>query len=323
MTDATEALETGGSADQTPTGASTPADAGGGPADKSGKAADPAKATDKKAVSADGGSDKGAGDPPPWYEALPDDLKGEKTILRHANLEDAVRALVGAEKRLGVPADQLVRLPSKPEEMGDLYRKLGAPETPDGYKIALPENASDEDRAAAKSFAEHMHKAGPFPRAVVEAALAWNNQMAEASAKALEDAQTAAKEAGEAFLKDKLGAAYDPDMKAVGQLLNELGGKELAEEFNARKSGSNPRLMLAFHKVIERLGEPSTLDGNRDGTDTPGKLTRGQAKAALETLENDPLKGKALRDSSHPMHKSVLAERTRLARMAEGIDPDA
>ncbi len=323
MTDATEALETGGSAEQTPTGSSTPADAAGADAGKGGKTADAGKATDKKGPSAEASGDKGAGDPPPWYEALPDDLKGEKTILRHANLEDAVRALVGAEKRLGVPADQLVRLPTKPEEMGDLYRKLGAPETPDGYKIELPENASDEDKAAARSFAEHMHKSGPFPPGFVEAALQWNNQQAEAASEALAKAQEADKAEGEAFLKKELGAAYDPEMAAVGKLLNDLGGKELMEELRTKGFGSNRQLMLALHKVVERVGEPSTLEGNRDARDAPGRLTRGQAKAALETLENDPLKGKALRDSSHPMHKSVLAERTRLARMAEGIDPDA
>lgn len=301
-----QTLDKKGSADQT----STPNDA-----KATDKAADKAKATDKAA-------DKGQQDEAPWYAGLPDDLKAEKSILRHASLEDAIRAAVGAEKRLGVPADQLVRLPSTDEERAALYTKLGAPATAEDYKIGLPDDATDEDKAAAKSFAEHMHKAGPFPPDFIKAAVDWNNQMAEAATAAMAEAETARKTAAEGLLKKELGAAYDPEMKAVGKLLNDLGGEELAKELAASGLGDNPRLVMALHKMVDRLGEPGELDGQGKAKAADALLTRGQAKAALHTLENDALKGKALRDKTHSMHKTVLAERTRLAKMAEGIDPD-
>lgn len=259
----------------------------------------------------------------PWYDGLPDDLKAQGHVTRHASVEDAVRALIGAEKRLGVPADQLVRLPTKPEERAELYGKLGAPETAEGYKITVPDGASDADKAAAQSFAEHMHKAGPFPPDFVEAAVAWNNEQAEAASKALADADAASKLAGETFLKDQLKDKYDPEMAAVGKLLNDLGGPELAAEFDAKRAGDNPLLMLAFHKVLERLGEPQTLDGLNSPAGQPRPISPGQAKAARENLENDPIKGKALRDNSHSMHNSVVEERSRLIRIEEGLDPDA
>lgn len=234
-----------------------------------------------------------------------------------------MRALIGAEKRLGVPADQLVRLPTKPEETADLYRKLGAPESPEGYQIGLPKDATDADKAAAKSFAEHMHKAGPFPPDFVKAALEWNNEQATAATEALATEQATRKAEGEALLKRELGATYDPDMKAVGKLLNDLGGEELAAEFDATGMGDNPRLMLALQKIVNERAEPGELIGNKDGSGKPGAITPGQAKAARETLENDPVRGAALRDASHAMHKSVVAERARYLRIEEGLDPDA
>lgn len=314
-TDATTSETEGagaGSVDQT---ASSQTDAGG-----KGKAAAATAAAatieQGKKAAATGESDA------PWYSGLPDDLKGEKSILRHASLEDAIRAGLGAEKRLGVPADQLVRLPTNDDEAKALYAKLGAPETPEGYNIGLPKDATDADRAAATSFAKHMHEAGPFPPAFVKAAVDWNNAQAEAATAALAEAQTARKAEGEALLKKELGAAYDPEMKDVGKLLLDLGGQELADELDLSGHGDNPRLMLALSKIVQQRAEPGSLEGNAGGKVDPMKLSIGQAKAALENLENDPIKGPALRDNSHSMHKSVLAERTRLARMAEGMNPD-
>lgn len=239
-------------------------------------------------------------------------------MLRHKSVEDMARSLTAAESKLGVPADQLLRLPTKPEESADLYRKLGAPETADGYKITLPEGASDDDKAVAKSFAEHMHKSGPFPPDFVKAAVDWNNQMAEAATKAETEAATQRREAGEALLKKELGAKFDPDMGAVGKLLNDLGGEELAKEFDATGMGDNPRLMLALHKIVDRLGEPDGLEGGNRGSGGEGLMTPGQAKAARITLENDTVKGAALRDKDHAMHKSVVEERNRLFAMEDG-----
>lgn len=320
MTDTTQTPDPANSADPTPTPSSTPAEtAAEAAAAKAAKGADKAAGGDKGTTKGQQLQDEEAA---AWYAGLPDDLKSQGHVTRHASVEDAVRALIGAEKRLGVPADQLVRLPTKPEESADLYRKLGAPETADGYKIGLPDGATDEDKATAKSFAEHMHKAGPFPPDFVKAALDWNNAQTEAGNKALAAAEAERRTAGETFLKNELKAGYDPEMKAVGKLLNDLGGPELRAELDLSGHGDNPRLMLALHKMVEKLGEPQTIDGGNRGSGVPGQLTAGQARAAREILENDPVRGPALTDKSHAMHGSVMAERKRLLRIENGQDPD-
>lgn len=305
MTDTTTTTEQGqGSADQTQSQSSTEAKGGKG-GDKAAGAAAAVVAGAEAGAGADGGETA-------WYAGLPDDLKAEKSILRHANLEDAIRAGLGAEKRLGVPADQLVRLPSKPEEFADLYRKLGAPETAEGYQIGLPDQATDADKALAERFGKHMFEAGPFPPAFVKAAVDFINGETLAGMEAETAATTERNAAGEALLKKELGQKFDPEMKAVGKLLNDLGGPELAEELNASGFGANPQLMLMLHKVVERLGESQGVEGQGTGTGASGGLTPGQAKAARLNLENDPVKGAALRDASHSMHNSVLEERRRL-----------
>ncbi len=252
--------------------------------------------------------------------------------MRHASLEDAIRAAVGAEKRLGVPADQLMRLPTKPEEYADVYRKLGAPETPEGYKIGLPEKATEADKALATKFAQTMFEKGPFPPQFVAAAVDFINGETLAG---MEEQETAAKDraqAGEALLQKALGAKFDPEMKAVGKLLadydaeiaKELGVEPggLAAELNAEGKGDNPRLMLMLQKISERLAEPGGVEGQGRGDGGKGGMTPAQAKAARLNLESDPVKGAALFDNSHSMHKSVLEERRRLILLEESMDPN-
>ncbi len=307
MTDTTQTTETGaGSAALTPSGQTSGQTdpAGGGSPAGTGK---PGKA---------GGDAAPKGE---FWEGFTDaKLKESPVVLRHKSVEDLARSLTAAESKLGVPADQLLRLPTKPEETADLYRRLGAPETAEGYKIGLPENATDEDKAAVKSFTEHMHAKGPFPPDMIAAAVEWNNQQAEAATAAMAAAETARREEGEALLKKELGAKFDPEMGAVGKLLNDLGGPELAKELNASGAGDNPRLMLALHKIVDRLGEPDGLEGGNGGTGGQGLMTPGQAKAARIGLENDPVKGPALRDKDHAMHNSVVEERNRLFALEDG-----
>lgn len=322
MTDTTQTGATEGSAAQTSTDQSSSTttsastDAGKGQTDASAGGGAAAKAGGAK-------GDGGKAAETPFYESFTDaKLKESPVVLRHKTVEDLARSLTAAESKLGVPADQLIRKPTKPEEYPDVYRALGAPEKPEDYKIGLPDKATDADRALADRFGKAMFEKGPFPPDFVKAAVDFINGETLASDAELEAAQTQRKTEGEAFLKKELGAAYDPEMKAVGKLLADLGGEELAKELDASGLGDNPRLLLALHKVVEKLGEPGDLKGGNAGTGGSAPMTPGQAKAARITLENDPVKGPALRDSGHAMHKAVVDERRRLFQLEAGRDPD-
>ncbi|MBO9502518.1 hypothetical protein [Brevundimonas sp. A19_0] len=329
-TDTTGTAEAGaGSAAQT-TGQS-PTDGGKGAA--TGGAADKGAASGAGEAGTGGAAARGGkgkqqaeagttGEDAPFWEGLPDDLKKEKSLTRWSTVEELARAALAAERRLGVPADQLVRLPTNDEERAAVYGKLGAPDSAEGYKIELPKEATDEDRALADRFANHMFKAGPFPPDVVKASVDFMNAEMEAQAKAEADAFEEAKTSGAALLKKELGAAYDPEMKAVGKWLLEEGGEDLKAELDRTGLGNSPRLMLFLHKAMDARGEPQTLEGGNRGTTPTGKVSPAQARAALQTLESDPVKSKALFDNGHSMHKTVVAERARLLRAIEGMDPD-
>ncbi|ODT88112.1 MAG: hypothetical protein ABS78_09480 [Phenylobacterium sp. SCN 70-31] len=265
-----------------------------------------------------GGADTvggGAGGDKLWSDGLSDDLKGSPIVARYKSLQDFVNGAVALEKRLGAPADQLLRVPTKPEEMDafarDVFKRLGAPDTADGYTLNLGETADDADKAMGAKFAAHMFEKGGYPPAMVQHAvdfwLAETAAAAQAETQATETANTAAA----AALKAEFGAKYDQTAGEIGKLLADLGGDELVKELDLNNNvGASPSLFRFLAKINDKLAEPGPSgDGGRAKTD--GKMTPAEAKFARLAMESDPVKGKALRDGAHPMHAAVVEERRR------------
>lgn len=244
---------------------------------------------------------------------LPDDLKGSGIVTKHKSVTDLVNAAVAAEKRLGVPADQLLRVPTKPDDteaLGAIYKALGAPESAEGYKIAW-DDASDADKATIADFSKTMFEKGPFPPAFMQAATDWWRGQVAAAEAADTAANTAASEAAVATLKTEFGAKYDDTAKEVGKLAMDLGGQALADELDATGLGNHPELFRAMAKMAGKLAE-GTGGGNEKPDVGKSKMTPSEAYAARSALEGDPVKRAALEDRSHAMHAAVFEERKRL-----------
>ncbi|WP_397402708.1 hypothetical protein [Phenylobacterium sp.] len=255
-----------------------------------------------------------SGDDAPWHASLPDDLKSQPGVLRHATMADAIQAGIAAEKRLGVPADQLVRLPTKPDDKeayGAIYKALGAPDAADGYKLDLT-GASDDDVATVTEFTKAMHEAGPFPPAFLQAAANWYRAETAKAAEAQAAEDAALTKAAETELRTEWGAAYDTTLKEIGKLITDLGGERLAQELDLdSKVGSSPELARFLKKVLDKQAEGGpTADGQRADVGG-GAMTPSQAYAARAALEGDPVKGAALMNKSHPQHAAVVEERNR------------
>lgn len=298
---------------------SPPNDGGGGegPADGGQAAgADGAQAGGAEAAGAgESGGDK------PWYEAagLPEDLLKSSLVLRSKTLVDALTAGNAAEKRLGVPANEMIRLPTKPDDVEGLkavYKALGAPDTPEGYKIDL-KDATDADKAVVGDFAKFMHEKGPFPPAALAAAAEfWHGKVIEQAAAEQAEAE-AAQKASEAALRQEWGGAYDQRKMEIGKLLTDLGGEALAKELNADAVlGNSPELAKMLAKIVDLRAESGPTQDGQNADVGKRQLTPGQARVNLAALEGDAEKMEALMDKTHRLHASVLAERNALLAAA-------
>ncbi|TCS14549.1 hypothetical protein EV278_107198 [Caulobacter sp. BK020] len=248
-------------------------------------------------------------------------MRADRNLAKYESLEAFANGHLHALQRFGKDPASLLEVPAKPDDekgWGELFNKLGRPETADGYKLDLDEGASDADKAFADGFKAIAHKAG-LSQAQMGAAVGYLNETIQ---KAHQEAAEAAKAAA-AECQKVLGAAWG-DKKAVYEteipkLLGDLGEKLKIEgvfdKLNAQGLGSSPELLQILAAVTDMRAEPGALPGAGAG-EAGRPATPYQAQAALSALHGDPAKLKALQDRNDPLHKTVLAEREALLKQA-------
>lgn len=120
----------------------------------------------------------------PWYGDLSSDpdLKGWAELKKLDSPVAALKYGRDTEKFVGVPKDQLVRLPgpdAKPEDWNPVYDRLGRPAKPEDYQIPAVEGG-EEFTAAARG---KLHEIGLNQRQVTALTQWWNEYMTNGAQK--------------------------------------------------------------------------------------------------------------------------------------------
>lgn len=261
-----------------------------------------------------GGAPAG-GAPQAYWDSFQDEgVRTSPSIQRYKTAEDLAKGYVNLEARFGVAPERRLDLPADMNDaaaMRAVWSKLGLPEKPDGYGLRLDDKATDADKASFGEFVDAMHKAGA-PTSFVKAAHDWFTGASQKINAAAEQRAAERRTAGEAALKQEWGSAYDARVREIDVALQKYdpkGESGLTKENLAQFPGV-ARFVMG---MLNRMAEPGT-DGARSGeADTGGRgMTPNEAKAALRTLNADPVKMKALNDKSDPGHNTVLEERRKL-----------
>jgi hypothetical protein len=203
-----------------------------------------------------------------WLEGFDADTKswvsgkGWDKLDASSVLPELVKGYRGAERTLGVPADQILRLPgkdAKPEDWRPVWQKLGAPDKPEGYEIKAPEGDPGEFLKTATGW---FHELG-IPKPMAQGLAAKWNEFAQTQAEAAGAAWDSRfdKEMGE--LKTEWGQDFDKNRdlarrveKATGLQVEQLQGVERAlgpkayQQFLARFGAA-----LGEHRFVGGEGE--------------------------------------------------------------------
>lgn len=271
----------------------------------------------------------------PYYETFADEgLRSSQTIQRYKTPEELAKGFLNLEKRFGIPENRRIDLPedlTSAEAMRPVYERLGMPAKVEGYAeagVKMPDGASEADKKTLDVFLPVFHQLGlsaaqakgifdvwakTGAEGVVVQQAAYEERRTEGT-KALRGEWGQAAGAREKEL-ERLVKAYDPDGKV---------GLTFGENANW---GAHPELGRMLLRMADRMGEAGDPGnegaGGGAGHGRGAAMSPAQAKAALETLKADPVKGPALINADHQMHKQVVAERRRLLALSEGRDPDA
>lgn len=255
----------------------------------------------------------------PFAEMLPKDIAGEATFKDIRDLDGLARGYHGAQKLLGVPKDQLLRLPTddKPESWAPIYDKLGRPEKADAYKLTLPDGVTMNTEAAKPIF-EKAHELGISQKqldGLYGTLLGVATKNGEA-AKAKSDGELAA---ASSALKTEWGVAYDQKiaeaMQAVEHFAKEMKlGDGLKADLEKSGLGNNPAIAKLFAGLAANLKEDGKLTGRAAGAESLASPT--EARQNIAALQQDKNFMKSYTDKRDPGHAAAMAKMTALYAQA-------
>jgi hypothetical protein len=252
-----------------------------------------------------------------WRDNIPEEIRGHSSLEHINDIGALAKSYVHAQQMVG--ADK-VALPGKSathDEWGEVYNKLGRPESPDGYEFSfnnMPEGAELSDDMVSW-FKDTAHKVGMNPQQA-QVMLDAYNEMQFSDAESIGVEAQARVEQTEGELRKEFGQAFDDRMALANGVLAEFGNPEITEVQLADGTmlGDNPEIirMLANMGVYlrDKVGE-DTLEGVK----TNGGVTPDDAMQKLGeiTAPNTPYW-----DARHPEHQWYVQEAMKWREYAAG-----
>lgn len=232
-----------------------------------------------------------AANAPTWHDSFDADTKqwiggmGLDKLPADQALAKVLPMYRGAESKLGVPADKLLRLPkdeNDAEGFMQIMSKLGRPEKPEDYGLQAPEGDSGEFVKTASGW---FHELGIPKRQAAGLAAKWNEHV-QATQNAETERWNARHDEEMTALKGEWqGEAFDKNMDLAKRVMGAFG--YTPEQLQAIERAVGPKAMLqGFQKFGAALGEHRFVgDGNAN-------FGGGSIDEQIAALRKDPEYGK-------------------------------
>jgi hypothetical protein len=220
--------------------------------------------------------------PAPWFESFQNaDLKAWVQAAGVKDPESAAAKAHSLERMLGADrAGRTVVLPAKEDDpaWSEVYTKLGRPESPDGYKLPIPEGG---DPSFSKVAASWFHDAGIPARQAQSLAAKWNEYQTKVATEQQAAEQAKLKVEHEALQADwGTGPSFDKQIALAKRAAQQLGVDEEAIGALEKTLGYS-KVMKLFAKIGEQGAEDETVGvGGNDALTLTPEAARAQ-KARL------------------------------------------
>jgi hypothetical protein len=216
-----------------------------------------------------------------WLKTLPDDeTRALAKTKGWAAPGDVLKSYTALEKLLGGDKVVLPKGDDDKDGLDRIYKALGRPDAPDGYKLPVPEG---QDGAFAGEAAKWFHDAGLSPKQATALAANWNGfaaQAQQAAAKAFD--VKGAQDMGD--LKTEWGDKFESNMEMARRATAQFGLSP-AELGGMERAFGTKRFMTVLSKIGVGLAE-DTFEGGA-GRGNTFKTTPEAARARIEALKGD------------------------------------
>jgi len=226
-----------------------------------------------------------------WYDnqGFDEDTVGMIQTKGWDKVSDVVDSYRGLEKFHGVPKDQLLKLPKDgdAEGMGEVWNKLGRPESSDGYTMETPDGMQVNDDLYSKA-KEMAFENGISSKAFTELMSLYNGSLQGGQQEY--DIQLANNlQVQEQQLKHEWGPRHDESVFIADKAIRELGIS--SDDIEVMKIGmGHDGMYKMFNRIGALMGEKNVINSDSSTNDfamTPEKA-RHEMKNIMKALEADP-----------------------------------
>lgn len=226
--------------------------------------------------------------PPAWHAGLDADTQGwvqnkgwDKLAPDHA-LPEIVKSFRNTERYIGVPADQLLRVPKEGDmaAYNAVYDKLGRPAKPEEYQLEIPKEADPSFKEWAQKTFHGMGLNGRQANELLKSYTAYTEGRVQAA-----QAEYETKIAADTTkLKSEWGAAEAKNTQIARGAARDLGISAEAIDALEQVLGF-AGVMKLFHNIGQKFGEDKFV-GGMDAAATQAKAPPA-ALAQIQALRSD------------------------------------
>jgi hypothetical protein len=245
-----------------------------------------------------------------FKDLIPEGFKEEKALNNFNNMEDFVKSYLHAQKLVGADKIPVPNKHATEEDWNEVFKRLGAPDTPDGYKYNIKDQELDQTQV--KEFNKAAHQLGLLPKQA-EGLIKFYNEMNGNNAASQEEAAAQAQLQTETELKKEYGPQFAKRLDQAKKLaVNSLGSEFLENTYlkDGSRLGDNIKVIKAFSELADKLSEDEIIKG--DGSDY---MTAKDIEKEINELTQE---GSAYWSKTHPNHNKAVQEVLKLREMLNG-----
>ena len=245
-----------------------------------------------------------------FKDLIPEGFKEEKALDNFNNMEDFVKSYLHAQKLVGADKIPVPNKHATEEDWNEVFKKLGAPESPEDYKYDLKDQELDSQQVS--EFNKAAHKLGLLPKQA-EGLIKFYNEMNGNIASSQEELAAQAQLQTETELKKEYGPQFAKRLDQAKKLaVNSLGSDFLENTYlkDGSRLGDNIKVIKAFSDLADKLSEDEIIKG--DGSDY---MTAKDIEKEINELTQE---GSAYWIKTHPNHNKAVQEVLKLREMLNG-----
>jgi hypothetical protein len=241
-------------------------------------------------------------------DLLPEDMRQNATLNSFKDVESLAKSYLHAQNMISKRMEDL-----GPEELSEVYTKLGRPEQPDGYELDLGAAQIDGMEAQADEFKQMAYDLGLSADAAKQLS-SWYAGKQVAAVQAHQQALSQFHDQSEELLRQEYGSAFDQRLEGARELLNRYDPSgEIKSMLQESGFGSHPTVVRMLVNLSKDLSEASAVHG----TDPKAfGITPNDAQRMIRDKKKDPTFMDAYLQQTHPGHRDAVQEMEELYAVA-------